>query len=249
MNESRVDEMLTSLHNFAYFHNGSIKKRDDVYMSFSTRNTIPWSLSCEIMDGKDRNFGLQQFSLSLEHEPTIEDSIKLTTAAGYGLAGFWAIGLACCGSCAVCMDRGSKSLGFAAVLAICQRGSLFIVACIVIHHLNQIKRVSFRNLDELDGMETADCSDEFSIIKLDQAIESQEETISLCRMGIAFLAIGLTYHLIEFTFVACVLLKCCQQLRRCDLNPCRDRYGHRRCRNIVSKQELISYFYHYKVFN
>ena len=58
MNESRVDEMLTSLHNFAYFHNGSIKKRDDVYMSFSTRNTIPWSLSCEIMDGKDRNFGL-----------------------------------------------------------------------------------------------------------------------------------------------------------------------------------------------
>ena len=39
------------------------KNRDD--LKLYTRPTIPWSLECELVDGYDRQYGLEQFSLTL----------------------------------------------------------------------------------------------------------------------------------------------------------------------------------------
>ena len=60
----------------------SNKKRNDNILHFNTRHTIPWKLSCELEQGKDRAYGLEQFSLTMNIDKRAEEPLRdYSTAA------------------------------------------------------------------------------------------------------------------------------------------------------------------------
>ena len=70
-------------------------------LSFSWRNTIPWSLECE-MDGYSRELGIKQFGITLNQSNTAYDHLSNISIMALGLINFWMIASCCCGNCALC---------------------------------------------------------------------------------------------------------------------------------------------------
>ena len=67
MKENGVDLVLESLPSYRFSLGGidPVVKNKNV-LSFKVRNTIPWSLECELEKGEDRYYGYDQFSISLD---------------------------------------------------------------------------------------------------------------------------------------------------------------------------------------
>ena len=174
------------------------KNRDD--LKLFTRPTIPWSLECELVDGYDRQYGIEQFSLTLGHYGEGTAKLKGTATIAYALIGFWAFGTMCCGSFPIlcCGANGDPSaIGFAAIIQTCSRCSMIGLSFAVIGRLGTIKEVSNANIVALEGHVSVDCSDEWSIVRTETVMLEQEESLSDARTATFWVAAVLIWIAME----------------------------------------------------
>jgi len=61
------------------------------------RNTIPWSIRCEILEENTRENGLELFSISLEKDDETIESISKLRLIAIGIISTFTVGV-CCGA-------------------------------------------------------------------------------------------------------------------------------------------------------
>ena len=77
-----VDEMIQSLPSNLQLVNTNAKSLRR--LQFNTRNTIPWKLECE-QKGLDREYGIQSFSVKVEQDKDLIESIDTIASTAYFL--------------------------------------------------------------------------------------------------------------------------------------------------------------------
>ena len=203
-------------------------------MNFATRNTIPWRLDCEL-EGKDREFGLKQFGLIMEQDKTI--SVTLTTIAvvAYIFIGIFTGLVLIVGGCVVCLHSGPTWKG-PLVFSIPVRLLVIIFASIQLAFLNDIGKVTARNIEKLESISNVDCSDEFSRVDVGPAIDQMEESNALLGDAYACMIAAYIWIVIELFCMGC-LICCGKGTSSCQVS-CED-----------FKEEAKYFFYNIKKFN
>lgn len=92
------------------------------------------------------------------------------------LLAFFAIGTCCCGGCAVTFG-GLPGTSFALIVQTCNRIGIIIFLSMTMNFSSDVIKTSEGNIEKLENLEYADCSDQYSRIEITDAINSQESVI------------------------------------------------------------------------
>ena len=207
MKENGVQQILEALPSYRYSLGGidpSVKNSNT--LSFKVRNTIPWSLECELVKGEDRYYGYEQFSISLDQESGTVESMEYLSITAYSLIGFWAFGTCCCGGCAsVCGGEGGAVVPV--FLQLLNRISIIVMSSIFISYLRSVQEITDDNLYTLSTSTDSDCSDKWSRVNIQAATDQMHESESLNTSAIIFISFTLVWIIgVEFCCACCCVM-------------------------------------------
>lgn len=104
-----VAEILKSMHEKYPEISAEPSLKSENKLGLYVRNTVPWSLECEVLHGMDRQFGFQQFSVEMEVATETQVSIdKLSLASIVVVCVLTFCGL--CGSLVILAWRTEKAV-------------------------------------------------------------------------------------------------------------------------------------------
>ena len=134
------------------------------------RNTIPWSLECELEGNADRRLGYEIYTISFDQDKQYIESMSDICLWSYITIGVVCVWVLVGGGVSL-LDGGCGSMGWAPVLSCIGliRPIMIVLASLMIYRMNRIQEVTDSNLDKLSGENTGskfDCSDEWSKIDL-----------------------------------------------------------------------------------
>ena len=191
-----------------------MNSRNENKLTFKTRNTIPWSLECELERGETRQSGYEQYKITLEHDSLMKESMEALAVAAYCIIGFWSLGTCCCG-----MIGAIGGAWFVPViLQCCNRLTIIILASIFLSMNSSVSDTTLRNIDKLESQTDTDCSDEYSNFNISAAMAQMEESQSLLSSSTLFVAFTLIWIATEVCCGFCCVAvastkgdcKCCK---------------------------------------
>ena len=143
------------------------KNRKD--LKLFTRPTIPWRLECELVDGYDRQYGIEQFNLSLNQYEQGTEELRKASVGAYVVIGLWVLGTAWHMGYLVKYKMEDWVI-CSAICQVCNRLIIAVIAIIVLVRLSNIREASRANIKALEEHVAVDCSDQWSIMNTEDVM-------------------------------------------------------------------------------
>ena len=158
------------------------------------RNTIPWSLECELEKGEDRYYGSEMLSISLDQDVLVAEDMSFVTS----MLITDVIGISVLACISIVLAGTMKKPAFFGVAICCEctkRLGIIVMSFFLLSYLGTIESTTNGNLSRLGNIKDSGCSDEWSKVDMSAARIQMEESSSLVSSATAFMTFVLVWGL------------------------------------------------------
>lgn len=164
-------------------------------MSLSVRNTIPWSLECELKEGLSREHGMSLFTLKMDVDADTGGEIELLSLVFIIVLSVLAL-FGFCGSLGVMAWKQEKTFIIWVLLA-----TVRVLSCVfgfvLLTRVLKIQSVTDGNMERLESASTTNCSDEYTVLDTTGATSQMNDSSSYLTNAIVFICVPLGLSFVE----------------------------------------------------